>query len=122
MMRNPVDTLDRIESRLANLEGQCARWRLAALAVAGLMLVGGAMAFRYPLQAAPLEGTSLVLRDAAGHRVELVLSPAGALQVRFGAARNTKPTGREVTELVLFDAQGQRVARLGSPSAQHLQQ
>lgn len=119
MTENPGRMVE-IESRLATLERQNARWRLSAIALVALMLLGGATAFQRIGPAAPLEGTSLTLRDDHGRRVELALSASGSLEIRFGPDRGPDGPGTPLAELVLVDAKGQRVARLGAMTAQHL--
>jgi hypothetical protein len=109
-----------IEARLAALERQNRRWRFTALGAVALLVLGGATAFQRATPAAPLEGSSLTLRDDQGHRVELVLSSVGSLEARFGPGRGTERPGGPTAELVLVDPNGQRVARLGSMTAQHL--
>jgi hypothetical protein len=110
------------EARLTALERQSRRWRFVALGAAALLLLGGATAFQRATPAAPLEGTSLILRDDSGRRAEIAVSSSGALEVRFGPGRGGERQGEPTAELVLIDPQGRRVARLGSMTAQHLAQ
>jgi hypothetical protein len=119
MTQNPARMVE-IELRLAALERQNTRWRLGAIAAVALLLIGAATAFQRIVPVTPLEGTSLTLRDDRGRRVALALSESGSLEIRFGPDRGPEQPGTPSAELVLVDPKGQRVARLGPMTAQHL--
>jgi hypothetical protein len=109
-----------IEARLALLERQVKWWRLAAVGMVAALVLGGVTAFQQPGGAAKLEATSLTLRNAWGGSVTLSLRPSGDLEARFSRASGSPPQGHGVAGIVLVNADGREVARLGEPTSRQL--
>jgi len=110
------------EARLATLERQVKWWRVATLGTLAALVLGGATAFRQPGAVGPLEATSLVLRNADGTSVTLSLRPLGDLEARFGQASGGSLPEVRVAGLVLVNAAGREVGRLGEPTMRRLGQ
>jgi hypothetical protein len=109
-----------IEARLALLERQVKWWRLAAIGMVSALVLGGLTAFQQPGGAATLDATSLTLRNASGGSVTLSLRSTGALEARFSRASGSPPQGFGVAGIVLVNADGREVARLGEPTSRQL--
>jgi len=109
-----------IEARLALLERQMKWWRLAAISLAGALVLGGVTAFQQPGGAAKLEATSLTLRNAWGGSVTLSLRSSGDLEARFSRLPGAIPQGFGAAGIVLVNADGREVARLGEPTSRQL--
>jgi hypothetical protein len=109
-----------IEARLALLERQVMWWRLAAIGMVVALVLGGVTAFQQPGGAAKLEATSLTLRNAWGGSVTLSLRSSGDLEARFSRASGSPPQGYGVAGIVLLNADGREVARLGEPTSRQL--
>ena len=71
---------------------------------------------------AKLDAASLTLRNAWGRNVTLSLRPSGDLEARFGRASGSPPQGSGVAGLVVVNADGREVARLGEPTSRQLGQ
>ena len=111
-----------IEARLARLERQVKWWRFAAIGLVVALVLGGVTAFQQPNGAAKLDAASLTLRNAWGRNVTLSLRPSGDLEARFGRASGSPPQGSGVAGLVVVNADGREVARLGEPTSRQLGQ
>jgi hypothetical protein len=109
-----------IEARLALLERQVKWWRLAAIGMVVALGLGGVTAFQQPGGAAKLEATSLTLRNASRGSVTLSLRSSGDLEARFRRAAGTAAQGYGVAGIVLGNADGREVARLGEPTSRQL--
>jgi hypothetical protein len=108
------------EARLAILERQVKWWRLIAVGLVAALVLGGVTAFQQPSGAGKLEATSLTLRNARGGSVTLSLRSSGDLEARFSRASGSPPQGSAVAGLVLVNADGREVARLGEPTSRQL--
>ena len=109
-----------LEARLALLERQVKWWRLAAIGLVGALVLGGVTAFQQPGSAAKLEATSLTLRNAWGGSVTLSLRASGDLEARFSRASGSSPQTPGKAGLVVVNADGREIARLGEPTSQQL--
>ena len=95
-----------------------ARWRNTAVVCALLL---GATAFTTFRQGTSrsLDADSLTLHGAHGNSVTLSIAPNGELEARFDRG-TTAPNGSPGLSLVLVDANGRIVARVGEPVARPL--
>ena len=109
-----------IEERLALLERQVKWWRLAAVALVAVLVLGGVTAFQQPGGAVNLEATSLTLRNSWGGSVTLSLRSSGDLEARFSRASGTPQQALGKAGLVVVSADGREVARLGEPMSRQL--
>jgi hypothetical protein len=111
-----------IEARLALLERQMNWWRFAAIGLVAALVLGGVTAFQQPNAAAKLEATSLTLRNSWGGSVTLSLRSSGDLEARFNRASGSAPRSFGVAGIVVVNADGREVARLGEPTSRQLGQ
>jgi hypothetical protein len=109
-----------VEARLARLERQVKWWRFTAIGLVAALVLGGVTAFQQP--GSKLDATSLTLRNAWGGSVTLSLRSSGDLEARFSRASGSPPQGLGVAGLVLVNAEGREVARLGEPTSRQLGQ
>jgi hypothetical protein len=107
------------EARLAILERQVKWWRLVTVGLVAALVLGGLTAFQQP-GAGKLEATSLTLHNASGGRVTLSLRSSGDLEARFSRATGSPLKGLAVAGLVVVNADGREVARLGEPTSRQL--
>jgi hypothetical protein len=109
-----------IEARLAILERQLKWWRLGAVGALVALVLGGVTAFQQPGGIGKLDATSLTLRNARGASVTLSLRSSGDLEARFSRAAGSAVPELSVAGLVLVNADGREVARLGEPTSRQL--
>jgi hypothetical protein len=113
-----LDSAENVTIRLAYLEREARRWRIAA-AVTTLLLGATALTAFREARTQPLEGDSLTLHGSRGMAVTLAVTQSGELEARFdqGAALRKSVRG---ASLVLVDPNGRTIARLGEPVARQL--
>lgn len=116
-MRNLVPA-DDVSARLAKLERETNRWRLAA-AVSMLLLGATAFTAFRETRSQPLDADSLTLHGVHGMAVELSVTPSGDLKVGFDRGTSSPQTAQDAG-LVLVDPNGRTIARLGEPVARQM--
>ena len=115
-----LDDAALIPARLAKLEREAKRWRIAAVVMT--LLLGATALTAFQFQAAPskpVDAESLTLHGARGTSVTLSLNASGELEAQFERGTSGPQVSRGGA-LVLLDADGRPVARLGPPVARQL--